>query len=620
MLSNETSRLARSILPFAPVMGLLTALVAHIAGFFPLSGALLVAGTIPVLVVLVFQIAGSLRRGEVGLDIIAMLSMAGALAFGEYVAAAVVALMYSGGQYLEHAAEGRARREMTALLARAPQKATRLIVDKLEDIPVEKISLGDTLIVRRGDLVPVDGTVDDEIATLDESALTGEPLPVSRHRGETVLSGAANAGDLFRMKATARAADSTYAGILRLVEAAQLSKAPMTRMADRFALAFLVVTIVLATCAWLVSGDPVRAVAVLVIATPCPLILAVPIAWTAGVSRAAKIGLLVKGARVLEGLGTVRTLIVDKTGTLTEGTPKLSGIDAAIPEAELLHLSASLDQASNHLAAKALVETAQERKITLTQPTDVSEKPGEGVSGKVDGQDVAIGGIPYIATKLGISIDYANRPGTIAAAVAIDGKFGGLLLFSDRLRDGSVDVMHALKRLGVDRIVLATGDRKEVAKLISEGLPLDEVRAELSPAQKIEIVNTEKVRAPVLMIGDGVNDAPALAAADIGLAMGVHGSAAATEAADAVLLIDRLDRIAQGIEVSKRCRQIAMQSVIAGIGLSICGMIAAAMGFLEPVEGAILQEVIDVAVILNALRALAIRPAPIQTDPPSTLR
>ena len=610
MLPNETLRMVRTLLPFAPVLGLVIGLAAYLGGFFWLSRSMLVVGTLPVLGVLVLQIVDSLRKGEVGLDVIAMISMAGALTFGEYTAAAVVALMYSGGQYLEHAAEGRARREMTALLARAPQKATRRIGERLEEVPIELIAVGDSLIVRRGDLVPVDGKIDDEIATLDESALTGEPLPVARRRGEVILSGVANAGDLFRMTATARASDSTYAGILRLVEIAQLSKAPMTRMADRFALAFLAVTIGLASLAWLLSGDPVRAVAVLVIATPCPLILAVPIAWTAGVSRTARIGLLVKGARVLEGLGSVRTLIIDKTGTLTEGTPALHGIDALIPENELLRLSASLDQASNHVAAKALVQAARARNIDLIQPTNVLERPGEGVAGNVGGRDVAIGGIAYIAGKLGTSITHADRPGTIAAAVALDGKFGGILLFSDRLREGSAEVMKAFKRVGVNRLILATGDRRDVARMISQGLPFDEVRADLSPAQKIEIVNTEKRKLPVLMIGDGVNDAPALAAADIGLAMGVHGSAAATEAADAILLVERLDRVVQGIEISNRCRQIAMQSIVAGIGLSICGMIAAALGFLAPVEGAVLQEVIDVAVILNALRALAIRPTP----------
>lgn len=607
MLPYETTRIIRMLLPIFPILGLAVGVGAQYGNLIGLSKFALIAGTIPVLVTLVFQILKSLRAGELGLDLIAMISMTGALVFGEYMAGAVVALMYSGGQYLEHAAEGRARREMTALLSRAPRKANRRNGNHIEEVSIEEIDMGDVLVVRRGDLVPVDGIIGDDIATLDESALTGEPLPVKRNRGETVLSGAANAGDLFEMTATTRAADSTYAGILRLVETAQRSKAPMARMADRYALLFLVVTIGLASLAWMLSGDPVRAVAVLVIATPCPLILAVPIAWTAGVSRVARLGLLVKGARVLEGLGTIRILVIDKTGTLTEGSPTLSGIDAAIPEAELLRLSASLDQASNHVAAKALVQAARARTMELSQPTNVAENPGEGVSGIVDGRNVAIGGIAYIADKLGIDIPHADRPGTMAAAVAIDGNFGGILLFSDRLRDGSGAVLRNFKEIGVNRIILATGDRQDVAKMISADLPLDEVRAELSPAQKIEIVNAEKRKQPVLMIGDGVNDAPALAAADIGLAMGVHGSAAATEAADAVLLVDRLDLVVQGIRISRRCRQIATQSVVAGMGLSTLGMLAAAFGYLTAVEGALLQQVIDVVVILNALRVLNIR-------------
>jgi heavy metal translocating P-type ATPase len=601
-------RRLRPLLVAAPILGLTIGLIAWHGGFEDLYATSLALATGLVMVALGAQIIARIGAGEIGLDIIALLSMGGALLFGEYLAATIVALMYAGGQYLENVAEGRARREMTALLSRAPHMATRRRNGQLEDVAVDAISIGDCLVIRRGDLVPVDGTVNDVEAVLDESALTGEPLPARKYPGDVVMSGAANAGDLFSMTATKSASDSTYAGILKLVEAAQQSKAPMARLADRYALVFLTVTVAIAFLAWWISGDPVRSVAVLVVATPCPLILAVPIAWAAGVSRAASSGLLIKGAKVLEGLSTIRTLVLDKTGTLTDGRPTLEAISTSWPEDEFLRLVASLDQASSHVAAKALVDAAHARDLILVAPESVTEKPGEGIAGTVGDKTVAIGGINFIASAFGVEISDAHKPGTIAAAVAIDGKVAGTLLFSDQLRTGAASALSGFKQLGVNRIILATGDRAIVARQITAGLPFDEIRSDLSPGQKIEIVKDEKKRAPVMMIGDGVNDAPALAAADIGLAMGAHGSAAAIESADAVLLVERLDRIVEGIAIAHACRRIALQSVFAGIGLSVGAMLFAAAGYLTPVQGALLQEVIDIAVILNALRALKIKP------------
>ncbi|UXU08848.1 heavy metal translocating P-type ATPase [Agrobacterium tumefaciens] len=565
----------------------------------------LIATTILVILALTGQIFVSLRRKEFGLDTIALLSMSSALIFGEHLAAAVVALMYSGGQYLESIAEGRARRDMTALLQRAPRLATRRRGENLEEITIEAVETGDRLVVRRGDIVPADGALAED-AVLDEAALTGEALPVNRKRGQPVMSGSANAGNLFEMIVTKPASESTYAGIIRLVEAAHNSKAHMSRLADRYALAFLLTTLSIAGLAWLLSGDPVRAVAVLVVATPCPLILAVPMAWTAGMSRAASAGLIVKGADILEKLGQVRTLVLDKTGTLTDGQPHLAVINALADENHLLRLIASLDQGSNHVAARAVVAAALDRGLALTPPTHVSEKPGEGISGTIGCTQVAIGGLNYIASKVA-DVPTLGQAEVMTAAIAVDGKFAGTLLFSDALREGAGEALAELKRLGLNRIILATGDRADVARRIAEGLPLDEIRAELTPLQKIELVQKEVRQAPTMMVGDGVNDAPALAAADIGLAMGLHGSAAAVEAADAVLLAERLERIGDGVRIARDCRRIAMQSVVAGIGLSVAAMTVASFGYLRPVEGAIVQEVIDVAVVLNALRALRIR-------------
>ncbi|MFT6226523.1 MAG: heavy metal translocating P-type ATPase [Paracoccaceae bacterium] len=429
------------------------------------------------------------------------------------------------------------------------------------------------------------------------------------------MSGSSNAGDAFYLRATRLAAQSTYAGIVRLVEQAQASKAPMARLADRYALGFLGLTLVIAGAAWALSGDPIRAVAVLVIATPCPLILAVPVALTSGLSRAAKYGVLIKGAPALETMARIRAIVMDKTGTLTDGRPVLTDIVVSgdLDADEVLRLAASLDQASRHVMALAIVDAAHTRGLALSIPGDVLETAGDGVEGTVDGRAVILGGPGFVARRLGLPPDAAaaarRPPGAAAVAVAVDGAWAGELVLADRLRAGTRALIAALRAAGAERIILATGDRMDAAEAAVAGLGLDAVEAELTPARKVEIIIEARRHGPVMMIGDGINDAPALAAADIGVAMGARGAAASAEAADVVLLVDRLDRILPGIEIAQGARRIALQSVAAGIGLSVIGMIAAALGHITPVQGAVLQEVIDVAVILNALRVLGLRPA-----------
>jgi heavy metal translocating P-type ATPase len=566
------------------------------------------ASTLPVLAALIVEIVTSLRRGEYGLDIVAALSMTAALVFGETLAAAVVALMYSGGQYLESYAEGRARREMTALLARAPRTAMRHRNGGLEEVAVEEIAAGDRLMIRRGDVVPVDGSVAEGTAVLDESALTGEALPVRHDPGTEVMSGPANVGDAFDMVAARPADESTYAGIVRLVEQAQKSRAPMVRLADRYAMVFLGVTVAMAGAAWVLSGDPIRAVAVLVVATPCPLILAVPVALVAGLSRAAKQGILIKGAKPLEVMARIRVLVLDKTGTLTDGRPQIVGIETGegLGEDEVLRLAASLDQASKHTIAQTIVAEARARGLALSVPAQVAETAGEGVEGLVEGRPAVVGGLKYVAGRLGVAPIAAGaaRPGALSVAVGVDGRLAGVLTLADTLRSGTKELIEGLRAFGIERIVLATGDRRAVAEAVVDGLPFSAVQADLTPDQKVIEVIAERKHGAVMMIGDGVNDAPALAASDLGVAMGARGAAASAEAADVVLLVDRLDRILPGLRIARRARGIALQSVAVGLGLSFAGMVAAAFGKITPVQGALLQEAIDVAVILNALRAL----------------
>lgn len=608
----QTDRLKTLLLVIA-LAGLVTGLGLHFSGRTDLAQTAWFAGVVPVLAALVVEIIRSLARGEVGLDIVAALSMSAALTFGETLAAAVVAVMYSGGTFLESFAEGRARREMRDLLSRVPRTATRHRNGGLEEVALEDIAPGDRLLIRQGDVVPVDGRIASAAAFVDTSALTGESLPVRLDRGFEAMSGSTNAGDAFDLEATREAKDSTYAGIVRLVEEAQASKAPMARLADRWSLGFLAVTVAIAFAAWWFTGDPIRAVAVLVVATPCPLILAVPVALVAGLSRAAHFGVLVKGAKPLEAMARIRTLILDKTGTLTDGRPQIVSIDShdGMGADDILRYAAALDQASKHPVAQAIVAAARDRGLTLPIPEDVAEIPGEGVIGFIDGRQVIVGGDGFVAGRVGrLSGDHPElAAGSVMVAVAVEGRLAGHLVMSDPLREGAAEMLASLRRQGVARILLATGDRAEVAARVTEGLGLDGIRAGLTPDEKVLLVLTEHKHGPVMMVGDGVNDAPALAAADVGVAMGARGAAASAEAADVVLLVDRVDRIAPGIEIARRSRRIALESVVAGIGMSVLGMIAAAFGYLTPVQGALLQEAIDVAVILNALRALRISPA-----------
>jgi heavy metal translocating P-type ATPase len=609
----DIARTLKTVRPFfagLAALGLALGLAAWFAGLGGWSAAIWAIATVPVLLALLTEIVTSLRRGDLGLDIVAALSMSAALAVGESLAAAIVALMYAGGQYLESFAERAARREMTALLSRVPRTALRHRDGQLEEVALDLIAPGDRLLVRQGDVVPVDGSVVNGVAVLDQSALTGESLPVQHTSGEAVLSGTTNVGDAFDLTATRRAAESTYAGVIRLVEAAQRSRAPMSRLADRYAIIFLAVTVALAGAAWLFTADPVRAVAVLVVATPCPLILAVPVAIVAGLSRAAKLGILIKGGKAIETLARVRALVIDKTGTLTLGQAKIIAnrpVDGFSVD-ELLRIAASLDQASKHIIAQTIVDEARAKGLALAIPTEVVETPGEGIAGRVDGRAVMVGGPSFIAGEIadgGLATLGRDRPpGALAVAVAVDGKLAGLMILSDELRAGTETMLRELRALGIERIVLATGDRHEVARAVAAGLSIDQVRSELTPDQKILVVLSERKNGPVMMIGDGVNDAPALAAADLGLAMGAKGAAASAEAADVVLLVDQLDRVLPAIRIARRSRRIALESVIAGMGLSVVAMVAAAYGYLPPVEGALLQEVIDVAVIFNALRAL----------------
>jgi heavy metal translocating P-type ATPase len=553
-----------------------------------------------------------LLAGRVGVDAIALLSMSAAVVLGETLAGVVVAVMYAGGNVLEDVAVGHAEGELRSLIDRAPRLAHRLRPDGVHEVPIEAITIGDVILVRAGEVVPVDGVLTSAGAMLDEAALTGEPIPVSCGKGERVRSGAVNAGETFEMRAAATAGESTYAGIVRLVTAAQTAKAPFIRLVDRYALLLLPITVIIAGAAALVSQDAIRGLAVLVAATPCPLILAAPVAFIAGVSHAARNGILIKGGSPLEALAGARTVMFDKTGTLTVGGARLIAIEAAPGQRpdEVLQLAASLEQASHHVVAAAIVEAARAKGLTLEVPENIHEAMGSGLEGDVAGRRVAVGShhMVYRGRK---PEDWAARVlrratwrSALSVFISVDGRVIGSLLMGDELRRETPRAVQMLRRAGVARIVMVTGDRTDAAETIGAGLDLDAVLAERVPSDKVDAVAAERRLGTTLMVGDGINDAPALAAADVGIAMGSRGASASSEAAGVVILVDRLDRVADAVLIAKRARAIALQSIVAGMTLSAVAMGFAAFGSLSPVAGALIQEGIDIAVILNALRAL----------------
>jgi heavy metal translocating P-type ATPase len=568
------------------------------------------AATAMLLVPLSWSVLRSLLRRDVGVDAIALVSMAGALALGEYLAGAVVALMLAGGNALEESANRRARRELTALVERAPRSALVRRGEELVEVPVDEVAADELVLIRAGEVIPVDGMVVSEEAIVDESALTGEPLPVTVHRGGSVRSGTAATGSSFEVRALRPAAESAYAALVRLVEKTEEERAPFVRIADRYALFFLPATMVVAAVAWTVSGDPVRALAVFVVATPCPLILAAPIALMCGVSRAAKAGVVVKGAGTIEQLGEARSVLLDKTGTITLGHPELDRVVTTdgLPPDEALRLAASLDQLSSHPLAKALVAGAEERRLTLTIPEKVDEQFGKGVRGSVDDHLVLVGSAGWLR---GHGVDATLPPGLdggdAKVLVSVDGQLSAVVLVGDRLRAESSELVARLREAGIRHVALVTGDKASVADVVGERLGVDRVYADQTPEQKLDVVRALQARPDlrgVVMVGDGINDAPALALADVGIAMGSAGATVSSETADAVILVDRVDRVADAIRIGRRALFIARQSVLGGIALSLIAMAVAAAGYLPPVRGALLQEVIDVGVIVNALRAL----------------
>ena len=583
--------------------------VAWLAGAVAAAEAVWAVGTGLGLIASLAWTAGAVRRRQPSVDVIAVLALAGALAVGELFAGAMITVMLASGQVLEARAAARARRELSMLVERAPRTARRRVGEDIVEVPVDDVVRGDRILVGSGEVVPVDGRLVSG-GVLDEAALTGEPLPVERPAGDEVRSGVVNAGQPVELVATAVAAESTYAGVVRLVEQAQASSAPFVRTADRFAVLFVPLTLALAAAAWAIAADPVRAVAVLVVATPCPLLLAAPIAIMSGLSRAAHIGVIVKGGGALERLAAGRVMLFDKTGTLTQGQPALASVVTASDDVdadEVLRLAASLDQVSPHVLASSILAAATRRGLTLQMPTDVVEEHGYGLRGLVGGREVRLGKSDWIVP--GAQPAWvrqvrrrADLDGALTVFVAVDAEPSAAFLLEDPIRPDAPRMVRALRDAGISRVVLVTGDRADIANTVGRIVGVDTVLADCDPADKLAAISGEA--AETIMVGDGVNDAPALAAAGVGVALAARGATASSEAADVVLTVDRLDALADTILIARRSKGIALQSVAVGMGLSLVAMVAAAAGLLPPAAGAVLQEVIDVLAIGIALRAV----------------
>lgn len=561
----------------------------------------IVAGLIGLIPAISWLIS-DLKEKTMGSDVLAVLSLIGTILTHELFAAAVISVMLATGRVLESWAEGQAERQLKSLLARMPRIVHRIgSSGDITEIDIAEVAIGNRLLIRTGEITPTDGVLE-QPATLDESALTGEPLPVSRSVGEDISSGVLNAGSPFEYIASTTSENSTYAGIIKLVRAAQAKSAPGVRIANQWAIRFVPAALAIAAIAWAVTGEVSRAVAVLVAATPCPLILAVPIAIVAGLSQAAKNGAVIKGGGVLEQLARVETVLLDKTGTLTHGGPEITEINTrpGISDDELLQIAASVDQYSPHVVAKSLVTTARNRGLELIPCTEITEKVGHDISGRLNGHLVVVGQMKSEAP------DWLHFSHPLMVSISRDGEIIGIIGLADPIRRESRQLVADLSMAGVSHIALVTGDREETAREVADSVGISKVYSKVTAEGKLEITRAamKSAQGTVIVVGDGINDAPALAAADVGVAMGARGASAASEAADVVIVEDSIDRLTRAIRIAKSSRTKALQSAGIGMALSFIVMTTGATGITSASQGALAQEVIDLIAILWALTAL----------------
>ncbi|HYL65790.1 MAG TPA: heavy metal translocating P-type ATPase [Nitrosopumilaceae archaeon] len=570
----------------------------------------LVVGGAPI----IWQTIRDMLHRHFASDIVALLAIIAAILMNNAFPGLVIVLMQSGGKALEDHAFKRASSSLDALLAHSPRLAHRKKDHDLEEINVADVRVGDLLLVRPGDLIPVDGEIIYEQAEVDESSLTGEPLPKIKKMGEYVFSGTINVGDAFEMRANKISGESQYAKIVQLVRKAQQEKAPIQRLADRYAVWFTPMTICISLLGWLLTNNVETILAVLVVATPCPLIFATPVAIISGINKAAKSNIIIKTGAAIEQVGKTQAVVFDKTGTITFGIPTVEKVISTnnINSDDLLRKAASVEQLSSHPAASVLVKKGQERFGKLSIPTNFHELSGAGVSGDVEGEHIVIGSQSVFEnfTDSGFAKyiqevkRQINSEGKMLAFVGINNKPAGVIVFEDKIRPDVNTMIKYLNELGVKQTIMLTGDNRDNAKSIAKQAGITNIEANLLPEQKVLAVKKLKQEFEnVVMVGDGINDAPALAASTVGVAMGAHGTAISAEAADVVLLVDDISKVSTTIEIGQKTLRVAKQSIFIGLGVSFVFMAIASLGYIPPAIGALLQEALDIGVILNALRA-----------------
>ena len=597
------------LLPAAALAVLAAGAFLRLRGVETTGTAVWMAGLAVTGLPIVLRTGAGILRGQFAADIVASLSIIGALALQYPVAGLVIVLMQSGGEALEEFAAGRASAAVRHLEALAPRLAHRLRAGAIEDIAVDDIAVGDELLVRPGELVPCDGVVIRGDSHLDTASLTGEPVPVRVGPGAKLMSGSSNQEGPLTIRATAPARESQYARIVELVRSAQASKAPIQRVADRYAAWFTPATLALCAVTWLVTRDPARVLSVLVVATPCPLLLAAPVAIIGGVNRAAREGIIVRTGAALERLGTVDYVVLDKTGTLTMGRPSVSAVRAApgFDGAGVLRLAAAVEQASSHLLGRSIVEAALAAGGPLPAPEHVVEAAGRGIRGRVGGTTVAVGSRSYVtavapASAAGFTVLNSAGAG-LQASVAVGDAAAAVIEFADQPRPDLTAALDRLRAQGLTRFMVLSGDDQENVTAIGREAGIGDARGDLLAEDKVAVVRAlVDAGHRVLMVGDGTNDAPALGAATVGVALAEHGGGITAEAADAVLLRDDLGLLPRALDISRRTMHITRQSIGVGLALSGTAMAVAAAGGISPAAGALLQEGIDLAVILNALR------------------
>lgn len=547
-----------------------------------------------------------LRDGKYGIDLLAATAVITSILLHEFWTGIIIVFMLTGGESLEDYAEKRARIELDALLSHAPKKAHVLRGRKVVDVSIDQVRIGDKVLVKPGEIVPVDGIVVEGESSLDESSLTGESVPINKKKGDDLLSGALNIEGAITMRATHTAEDSQYEQIIKLVKNAASTESPFVRLTDRYAIPFTIVSFIIAGTAWALSGHAIRFLEVIVVATPCPLLLAAPIALISGMSRAARHGIIIKTGSALERLAEVKTIGFDKTGTLTHGSPVVGIITTFKPfsEDEILSSAASLEQSSTHILARAIIEAAHNKKLHVVKAKQLQENPGHGLSARVGKDEVMAGKYNYLKDHdVVFPKEFSeSKLKTTVTLVAINGKLAGYISFSDEIRTDSKAMLDRLRELGIKKFLMVTGDNKSAAAVIANSLSISEVVSEALPADKVRALEEIQPR-PVAFVGDGVNDAPVLTAADVGIALGARGSTAASESADVVIMLDDIGRVAKAVEIAKNTFGIAKQAILIGIGMSIILQLIFFTGKFRPVMGAALQEIVDVAVIFIALRA-----------------